>query len=836
MAMEATVTPMNINNAVDDIVIAHKFGGSSLADSARMKHVIDVLRSRTGEAQVVVVSAMQGVTDALIRAAHAAAARDSDWVEQCIALERRHLDTAHELLGLDAKTTTEKLENQFAYLRDLLHALNLLGTPSAESLAYIQGMGEVLSAILISDYWRSLGTDVGFLDAREVLVVTHEELGAVVAWEESATKLALWRDKNSHKHVVITGFIARDLKGCITTLGRNGSDYSGAIFGALFNAAQIHIWTDVDGVLSADPRLVPEAILVPELTYAEACELAYFGAKVIHPQTMQPAIARNIPLRIRNTFKPEHEGSLISSRAAKLPPVKGTTAISQLALISVEGAGMMGVPGTAERVFAALHKASISVVMISQGSSEHSICCVVEMHHAQKATDVLCDAFEREMARGQIQRVVAELDVSVLAVVGEGMAGTPGIAARLFEALSRSRINVRAIAQGASELNISVAIASADSARALRAVHARFYLSPQTVSVGVIGPGSVGGTLLDQIAQTQTRLLSDHKLDIRVRAIASSQFLLRDEQSLNLKSWRSQWSGANEKIDWDVFTQHVSASHLPHAVIIDCSASSHVAERYAQWIAQGIHVITPNKQAGSGAFQRYQSIRRASSQRGAQFRFEATVGAGLPIMSTLRDLIDTGDEIVSIEGILSGTLAWLFNRFDGSQPFSVLVKEAHAAGYTEPDPRDDLSGTDVARKLVILGREMGLNLELESVRVEGLVSDELKAMPRELFLQNLSLLDAPMQDRLSVAKSHSAVLRYVARLDRSGTAHVGVAELAHDHPFAHGRGTDNIVQFSSRRYCNNPLVVQGPGAGPEVTAAGIFADLLRVTTGLVSWT
>ena len=663
-----------------------------------------------------------------------------------------------------------------------------------------------------------------------MLVVRRGPLGVAVDWPLSQQRFDAWRDAHPGPRVVATGFIARGEDGRPATLGRNGSDYSAAIFGALARSPEIHIWTDVDGVLSADPRLVPEAVPLPSLSYLEACELAYFGARVIHPQTMAPAIARRIPVRIRNTFNPSHPGSLVSDGAGTTPPVKGLTTIGGLAIVSVEGAGMIGVPGTAERVFGALHRAEVSVVMISQGSSEHSICCVVEAVRAEQAVAVLREGFARELERGQIQSIEAEPDVTVLAAVGDGMAGTPGIAARLFDSLARSGVNVCAIAQGSSERNISVAIASRDAARALRAVHAGFYLSPQTLSIGVVGPGRVGSALLAQLAAAQDRLRSEANLDLRVRAIAGSRRMVLDELGLDLEAWRGRLE-SGEGTDLERLGRHVRAPHLPHAVLIDCSASDAVAECYPAWLAAGLHVITASKHAGSGPWPRYQAIRSAAA-RGPRFRYEATVGAGLPVISTLRDLLDTGDEVLAVEGILSGTLAWLFNRFDGSVPFSSLVREASGAGYTEPDPRDDLMGLDVARKLVILAREMGGRLSLEDVEVERLVPDALRAGSAAEFLARAGVLDAPMRERLESARARGAVLRYVARLGKDGEARVGLVELPPDHAFAHLRLTDNVVQFTTRRYGRNPLVVQGPGAGPEVTAAGVFADLLRVAAGL----
>lgn len=815
----------------DGGVIAHKFGGTSVADAARIRAVAAIVLGQRGR-QVVVVSAMRGVTDALIALAHRAAARDPTWPQAADALEQRHAQTVTELLAERAGPVLDWLRAQFCELRELLHALALLKTPSAEALAYIQGLGEVFSARIVAAYLAQVaGRAVPWLDAREVLGVRHEDMGAVVDWDDSRARLAAWRAQHEAPLVVVTGFVARDAEGRATTLGRNGSDYSGAIFAALFDAREVQIWTDVDGVLSADPRLVPEAVLVPELTYAEACELAYFGARVIHPQTMAPAIARDIPIRIRNTFNPDHPGSTISARAAREPPVKGTTVIGGLALVSVEGAGMIGVPGTAERVFAALHRAGISVVMISQGSSEHSICCVVGDADAARAVDELREAFARELARGQIADVAAEREISVLAVVGEGMAGTPGIAARLFDALARARVNVRAIAQGASERNISVAIDSAAATRALRAVHAGFYLSALTLSVGIIGPGVVGRALLRQLQAARPRLLAEANLDIRVRALADSRHMLLDDAALDPADAAERLRASATAVDLAAFGRHVQAPHLPHALLIDCTAAAGVADHYAGWLSAGIHVITPNKQAGSGPIARYRAIRAAAAS-GGRFRYEATVGAGLPIITTLRDLIDTGDEIHAVEGIFSGTLAWLFNRYDGSVPFSTLVAEARALGYTEPDPRDDLSGIDVARKLVILAREQGLAIEVSDVAVEGLVPAALAGIAREEFLARLDELDAPMAARLAAARGRGSVLRYVARLDREGRASVGLVELPVGHAFANIKLTDNVVQFTTARYHENPLVVQGPGAGPEVTAAGVFADLLRVAAAL----
>ncbi|HHW4680311.1 MAG TPA: bifunctional aspartate kinase/homoserine dehydrogenase I, partial [Xylella taiwanensis] len=691
----------------------------------------------------------------------------------------------------------------------------------------LQGLGEVYSAQLLGQYLQVLGEDCVVLDAREVLVVNPGEFGVEVDWTMSAQRLAHWRVQHPQRRVVVTGFVACDRAGHAITLGRNGSDYSGAIFAALFEADELHIWTDVDGVLSADPRVVPEAVQLDALSYDEACELAYFGAKVVHPQTMSPVMKRGVPIIIRNTFQPEHPGTRITSDSVVSGPVKGLTLSPGLAVLNLEGTGLIGVPGTAERVFAALRNARVSVVMISQGSSEHSICCVVRQTEAQRARDALLSAFAHELAIGHVQRVQLTNAISVLAAVGDGMTGHLGVAARLFESLRRAHVNILAIAQGSSERNISVAIDSQHATKALRAAHAAFWLSPQTFSIGVIGPGHVGEALLDQLCAAQPQLLSKANLDLRLRAIVSRRRMLLDERGLG-GDWREPFAAAPEVTDLDRFTAHLQAAHLPHAVIIDCSGSAEVADRYADWLAAGIHVVTPNKQAGSGALLRYHAIRAAADASGARFRYEATVGAGLPVITTLRDLMDTGDSVTSIEGIFSGTLAWLFNKYDGSVPFSELVAQARAMGYTEPDPRDDLSGVDVARKLVILAREAGRDISLEDVAVESLVPETLCQLNVEDFMARLGEVDAAFAQRLAAAKQRGCVLRYVAQLSPGHVPSVSLVELPPGHAFVNLRLTDNVVQFTTRRYSENPLVVQGPGAGPEVTAAGVFADLLRV--------
>ncbi len=822
-------------------LIAHKFGGSSLASAERIATVIALMAGRDDDAQVIVVSAMQGVTNALIALAETAAS-GGDVDIGLYALRQQHDSAAVALLGAQAHLAQGVFAEKFTELAELLKALRLLGDAPKGAMELISGLGEVFSAQLVCLSFRAKGHDAHYIDAREILRVEHTELGCQVLWPESEARLAAYLSKNFGdkipKRFIVTGFVARDQSGRITTLGRNGSDYSGSIFAAMFDATELHIWTDVDGVLSADPRQVPEAQVLTHMSYQEAFELAYFGAKVIHPQTMAPATRKNLPVFIRNTFNPTNPGTRIDATLSRRQPIKGITTIGAQAMVTIEGAGMIGVPGTAERVFSALKTAGVSVVMISQGSSEHSICCVVQQAVAEKARLLLSDAFARELAAGAIQSVSAEPGIAVLAVVGDAMAGVPGVAARLFAALGRARINVRAIAQGSSERNISVAIREVDATRALRAVHAGFYLSAQTLSVGLIGPGQVGQALLKQMFAAAPRLHAGTNLDLRIRAIAGSQKMACSDRGFSADNDAlNALQHSDTALDLEQFADSVQAEHLPHALIVDCSASDEVAQHYAGWLARGIHVVTPNKNAGAGDQARFDLIRANSVS--AKFRYEATVGAGLPVISTLRDLLDTGDQIHSIEGMFSGTLAYLFNRFDGSSPFSALVNEAKKLGYTEPDPRDDLSGKDVARKLVILAREMGLKVSLEDVEVESLAPAVLAGASVEEFMRRLPEFDAPMQAKLDDARANHSVLRFVAKLvppvansDGRAKLTVSLQSLPNTHAFAHVALTDNIVQFQTARYCANPLIVRGPGAGPEVTAAGVFADVLRIASAL----
>ena len=816
--------------------VVHKFGGSSVADADCFGRVAAILDAFAPGPLGVVLSACRGVTDALLRLVELAERQDESFRADLAALRARHATIAQTLLSSEsARLYLAGFDRDCHDLAGILQTVKLTRAAARNVSDLIVGYGEIWSTKLFHRFFEERGGRSGpvrWLDARRIVVVEWGPLGPGIQWPESRANIAEQVPADFAGTLIITGFIASDRRGVQTTLGRNGSDFSGSIFGALLEAQEIQIWTDVDGVLSADPRRVPEATIIDSLSYNEAMELAYFGAKVIHPQTMAPAVGRNIPIWIRNTFAPEKPGTLICARPTSKLPVKGITSIEQMALVNVEGAGMIGVPGTAHRLFGALREEGISVILISQGSSEHSICCAIPQSQAERAAYVVRRAFERELIEGQIQSVEIDSELAILAVVGDGMAGTPGISGKVFDALGAATVNVRAIAQGASERNISVVIEGKHATRALRAVHAGLYLSPHTLSIGIIGPGSVGRVLLDQIASQSQRLHDQAKLDLRVRGLLGTQRMLLSDAGLALNGWRAQYEQSNTPADIERFVRHIRVEHLPHTVIIDCTASSEIAKRYPEWLAAGIHIVTPNKKANSAELAFYRSLREARRTGSSHFLYEANVGAGLPIIQTLRDLRETGDDISSIEGIFSGTLAYLFNVYDGRTPFSDIVRDARQRGYTEPDPRDDLSGMDVARKLIILGREMGLELELADVKVESLVPKGLETGSIEEFMTRLPRFDGAMREVFENARARGKVLRYVAKITSKGEASVGVLEFDLKHAFANIALTDNVVRFATRSYCDNPLIVQGPGAGPEVTAGGVFSDLLRLAAYL----
>jgi aspartokinase/homoserine dehydrogenase 1 len=612
------------------------------------------------------------------------------------------------------------------------------------------------------------------------------------------------------------------------------SEYAAASLAAQLEAVGVTFWNNSSLLHNADHREVPSALVIRSLSYAEATELSFFGAPIIHSHALVPAIAASLDVQLRCWKDEEDPGTVISKHGDQREPnrVKGFSIIHDIALINVEGAGMSGVIGIASRLFSAMRKASISVVLISQASSEYSICFAVPEREAERACATARKEFAPELEAASIQSIEAETGLAVLAAVGEQMTGQAGVAGKFFSSLGKAGVNVIAIAQGSSETNISAVIKGSDSKKALRALHARFFLSKRAISVGLLGPGNIGGTLLQQIAKETTRLKEQFGLDIHIRGIANSRKMLLDQDGIDPGDWKERFEKEAVELDQDLFTRHIGATYFPHSLIIDCTTSSKLAEQYVSWLESGIHVITPNKKAGTAPMEYYQRLLETSMRTGKRFLYETTVGAGLPIIWTLKDLVQTGDTVHRIEGIVSGTLAWLFSSYDGSVPFSSLVRQAKEMGYTEPDPRDDLSGMDVGRKTVILARELGHSLEVEDIPIQSLVPESLDGCSPSEFMERLEAIDPIIEKAYKDAAAKGEKLRYVGIVDEEGNCSASLRSYASDHPFAQASGTDNVICFTTDRYLSQPLVIKGPGAGREVTAGGVFSDILRLAAYL----
>ena len=809
--------------------VVHKLGGTSLQTAERFVRAADFLtEAHDGTLQCIVVSAMAGITDTLVSLArHAETTGGAPGLEP---LADRLLSTLEALLPAAARPGHyEAVDRDLRALSDLLGTVAKLRALEPTLLALVSGYGEYWSQRFLAAHLNARGRRVAALDARKVLFTAD---GGILRAESERAFRTLWAQHPEAESVVVTGFVASTREGRPTTLGRNGSDYSATLFGQLLSARAVTIWTDVPGVLTADPRRVPGARTVSSLSYKEAMELAYFGAKVLHPRTMHPVMHAAIPVWIRSALDPAAPGTRIGSESPTAT-VKAISNIDKLALVELSGGAMLGVPGVARRLFAQLEGGGVSVVLISQGSSEHTICFAVAEAEAERAASLVNEAFYPEIDRGTLEKARITRSCSVLALVGDGMAGRAGLAAQALTALGRAGANVWAIAQGASERNLSVVVDSRDATRALRAVHAGFWLSRPSLSIVVLGAGVVGGALLDQLVRTRPELRDARQVDLRIRGISGRRRMVLFEPELDdTRGWRTQLEGGSDA-SLEGLIAHLLADGAPHGVIVDATADEALPNRYAGWLASGLHVVTANKRAGSGDLERWDRIRGAAEGKGTRWRYETTVGAGLPVLTSIRDLVETGDVVHRVEGLLSGSVSWMFDRAQGADrpPWSDVAREARRRGLTEPDLRDDLSGMDVARKLVILAREAGLRLRLEDVEVESLVSSEVAETRLDAVCDALAHEDDAMAARVDRASARGEVLRYAASLE-GNRAEVRVRSYPLEHPFAGARGTDNVVQVTSARYCERPLLVQGPGAGPEVTAGGMYAELLRLAQNL----
>jgi bifunctional aspartokinase / homoserine dehydrogenase 1 len=808
----------------------YKFGGTSVANAERILRAASLVMEEceTPIRRIVVVSALGGVTDILVQAIDHALSRDDAYRTTIAELIARHdraatdVATEGELPGVRSR-----LEETWSDLEELLDGIYLLRECTPRSRDAILSMGERASVHIVTAAFHRMGVPAATLDAKS-LITTDDTFGdAGVLFEETNEALSKAVDEMADDVVgVISGFVASNKRGVITTLGRSGSDYTATIVGAAVDAEKVIIWTDVDGVLSADPRLVPEAFTLPELTYREAAELAYFGAKVLHPRTMRPLQTKNIPLFIRNTLNPSAQGTRISSHSAQRDGhVKAVTAIRNVAIVMLEGTGLIGVPGISARALTALANRGINVPMISQASSEQSLCAIVSVADADRSVAAMESAFEWELARGDVSRIFAIKECAVVSVVGDYMRERPGLAGQMFATLGRNGINVLAIAQGAAETNISAVIRDADVQQGVRSLHEAFALAHSQAHVFLIGNGVVGRALLDILGH-QAALLQDRRgIRLKLVGVANSRRMLWQPEGVPYHEASERLEAAPET-SLDDLIQTLKARHLERMIVIDATSSAEIAMRYPELIENRIAIVTPNKRSNTLDLPFYDRLHSLAERHNVPYLYETTVGAGLPVVSSLRDLIRSGDDILRIEGVFSGTLAYVFNQLDQGRAFSEVVREARMLGFTEPDPRDDLKGEDVARKLLIVAREMGMRVERADVAVESLVPPELLEVSLDEYMERLDDADSVWRDRVKTASKQGSRLQYIGTIE-GGHLSVRVRSVEETSPFAHLSGTNCMFLFKTKRYFDSPLVIQGPGAGPAVTAAGIVADILR---------
>lgn len=812
-----------------------KFGGSSVSSAERIDNVINIVRSYkdSGKKVTLVVSALGGITDLLVKMGTLASQGDISYQDSYNEYVQRHTDTIKTLF----KSTTQnnilkQLNENHQTLKDILHGVFLVMEASSRTMDYILSFGERNSAIIISSALVYNKIDAEYLDARQV-IKTNKDFGkAKVDYDLSFQRIREFYKYRDTCIVVVTGFISSAKGGLTTTLGRGGSDYTASIIGVALNAAQIEIWTDVDGVLTADPRKVKKVFTIPYMTYAEAAEISNFGAKVIYPPTIQPAAEKKIPIYIKNSFNPDHKGTLIGhEKDPNDKPVKGISSLNQISLITLQGSGMFGVPGIAARLFRCLASANINIILISQGSSEHSISFAIQPSYISQAQELIQKEFENEQVQGLIEPLIVENQKSVIAIIGENMKFTPGIAGKMLTTLGKNGINADAIAQGSSELNISVVIKSEDESKALNALHQSFFLSEnKTINIFMIGLGLIGKTLLKQIHQQSTFLFSKRNLDIKITGISNTTKMLFDEEGINIGSWQTDLDEQGTKASLPAFIKKMKSLNFPNTIFVDNTASHKVAELYESILDSNISISTPNKISTSSSYTDYTNLHKLAQRKNAHFRYETNVGAGLPVISSIHNLIDSGDSIISIEGVLSGSLSFIFNNFDGTEPFSAIVKKAQALGYTEPDPRIDLSGQDIQRKLIILARESGYETEASDIEIFPVLPEECTNAPDvHSFFDTLKKYDAHFEKMIKDALQKGKKLRCIASLE-GGKGKIELKEVDASNPFYFLNGSDNMIVFTSERYKERPLVIQGPGAGAEVTAAGIFAEIISIAS------
>ncbi|MBL7699462.1 MAG: bifunctional aspartate kinase/homoserine dehydrogenase I [Chitinophagaceae bacterium] len=808
-----------------------KFGGSSVANAENINKVVAIVQEASKKDNtVLVVSALGGVTDLLLSAARLASLGDESYHDQLAVIEKRHLTAVTELIPVARQASVlSAVKKQCNEIDDICNGIFLLRELSAASKDRVVSFGELMSSKIISAKLGADGIENAWKDSRELIKTDLNYGNAKVDFEKSNRLIAGFFTGVSEKVTVLPGFIASAPNGTTTTLGRGGSDYTAAIVAAALDAKILEIWTDVSGIMTADPGNVTNAKIISNISYQEAMELSHFGAKVIYPPTIQPVLKRNIPVKVKNTFAPADEGTLIDNTATHNGSiVRGITSISNIALLGLEGSGMVGIPGFSKRLFEALAGARINVIMITQGSSEHSICVAIEVSNADRAKESIDRAFEPEIAAGQVEPLIVESSLAIVAVVGDNMKNHPGISGKMFGALGRNGVNVRAIAQGSSERNISAVIYKEDVKKAINVLHEEFFETTyKQVNLFVAGVGNVGSRLLAQLHKQKSYLLNHLRLQVRVVGLANSRKMAYNENGINLDEWKSELD-KGEPMNIDKFIENIRSKNLRNSLFADVTANEELAKHYDKLLSKSISVVACNKVAASSSFEYYKTLKDLAREYNVPFLFETNVGAGLPVIGTLNDLLRSGDKVNRIQAVLSGTLNFVFNNYNGEKSFARVVRQAQDEGYTEPDPRLDLSGKDVMRKIMILAREAGEHIEMDDIKNESFMPESCMVGSVENFYAEMEKHEDHFKKIYQKAAGNGNKLKFVASYE-NGRASVGLKEIDPQHDFYHLYGKDNVVLFYTDRYVDQPLVVKGAGAGAEVTASGVFADIIRAS-------
>lgn len=808
-----------------------KFGGTSVANAQNIKLVLNIVNNKAkDEKLIVVVSAFTKVTDMLQLASRKAAAGDETYKDTLAEIEKNHLNAIKELIPVSEQSALlSHIKRIVNHLETLLDGCYLLGELSLRTSDTILSFGELLSSYIIAEALKQNLKNSNYKDSRE-LIKTNSYFGkAAVNFEVTNQLIFDYFASNDSQVVVMPGFIASTLEGINTTLGRGGSDYSAAIIAGALNANQLEIWTDVNGMFTANPKVVKQAQPIAFISYQEAMELSHFGAKVLYPPTIQPVLRKNIPIVIKNTFEPESDGTYISNQEMiHSNPVKGISHIDNITLITLEGSGMIGISGSSKRLFEVLSQQNINVIFITQASSEHSICIGILNSDADVAEEAINKAFENEISQNKIEPCIVEKNLCIIALVGENMKNHQGLSGRMFSTLGKNNVNIRAIAQGASERNISAVINERDVKKALNTLHENFFEeNAKQLNLFVMGVGNVGEKFMEQIQQQQKFLKENLKINLRVIAISNSRKMHFDEEGIALEDWQFLLENS-EVADQNKFIDTVKELNLRNSIFVDITANESISKTYEQYLKRNIAVVTCNKIACASEYDNYRKLKKLSQQFNAPFLFETNVGAGLPIIDTVKNLVASGDKINKIQAILSGSLNFIFNNFNENNTFHDVVKEAGAQGFTEPDPKVDLSGIDVARKILILIRESGYKMDINEINNESFMPAEcLNTTTNETFFESLANHSAHFEDIYKEALSKDSRLKYVAQFE-NGKANVGLQFIPKDHPFYNLEGKDNIVLFFTDRYVDQPLLIKGAGAGAAVTASGIFADVIRI--------